>query len=337
MKFYLSIENYDAAHITEGGKIGLDLDSSDIIVDKNMNFVYYLAEKKYISSYNFSILYDSNIFNEYKGKLYIGADPHKILNIAIDKQDLKTAYRAQDEWAFLFNDIFFDDKIIQQGAVAQLYPEFGFISGHANFFNELKKSPRWSEYFNKTKKCHTHSFYIKDFESYEFYRFSSLFTGYYCDKDVDINDITPENITFRSIDLEYDFVLNRNDIWIEKNGYKYFLILSAALEQVDWIFGAPFFKKYQLTFNLDSKQIGVYTNINFNKKEKPEESSNQYIIYICIIAGLVVLSGMLSFFLIRLYVYLPRKKRANELLDDDFEYKTNENQDNKIVPDDENK
>ncbi len=337
MKFYLSIENYDAAHITEGGKIGLDLDSSDIIVDKNMNFVYYLAEKKYISSYNFSILYDSSIFNEYKGKLYIGADPHKILNIAIDKQDLKTAYRAQNEWAFLFNDIFFDDKIIQQGAVAQLYPEFGFISGHANFFNELKKSPRWSEYFNKTKKCHTHSFYIKDFESYEFYRFSSLFTGYYCDKDVDINDITPENITFRSIDLEYDFVLNRNDIWIEKNGYKYFLILSAALEQVDWIFGAPFFKKYQLTFNLDSKQIGVYTNINFNKKEKPEESSNQYIIYICIIAGLVVLSGMLSFFLIRLYVYLPRKKRANELLDDDFEYKTNENQDNKIVPDDENK
>ena len=39
MKFYLSIENYDAAHITEGGKIGLDLDSSDIIVDKNSHLM----------------------------------------------------------------------------------------------------------------------------------------------------------------------------------------------------------------------------------------------------------------------------------------------------------
>ena len=90
-----------------------------------------------------------------------------------------------------------------------------------------------------------------------------------------------------------------------------------------------------MNFNLDSKRIGIYTKVNLDYKEA-NKTDNTFL-FICIISILVVLIGVLLFILIRIYFYKPRKKRANELLDDDFEYKTNENQDNKIVPDDENK
>ena len=61
--------------------------------------------------------------------------------------------------------------------------------------------------------------------------------------------------------------------------------------------------------------------------------------YICIISVLVVLVGVLLFVLIRIYVYKPRKKRANELLDDNYEYREQNKEgegENKIVPSENN-
>jgi hypothetical protein len=53
---------------------------------------------------------------------------------------------------------------------------------------------------------------------------------------------------------------------------------------------------------------------------------------------LIFIVGLLAFFLIRIYINKPRKKRANELLDDNFEYKEGENNENKIIsPEGENK
>ena len=333
--FYLSKENYGYSHITEGGKIGFDLTSHDIKND-TFSLVRYLKKKNLISSYNFSLIYDSDSLDCETGNFSIGALPHEFDKLQYNEDGHKTTYTTTNEWALTFEQILFGNEKIQLQIDAQLYPEFGFIMGNTKFFQILNNSGHWFEYFNITKKCHTYEFQIRDFESYEAYRFSVKYTGYYCDKDVDLDKLIPLNITFRSQYLGYNLTLNNNDVWIEKNGYKYFLILSSKSDEHDWIFGAPFFKKFPTTFNLDSKRIGIYTYINkYERKSEPE--NNLFIIYICIISGLVLLSGVLSFFLIRLYVYLPRKKRANELLDENFEYTPSETKQNEIIPDDENK
>ena len=45
-------------------------------------------------------------------------------------------------------------------------------------------------------------------------RFSFEFTGYYCDKDVNVYDIINENLTFHLNTKPDIFSLNSKDIWI---------------------------------------------------------------------------------------------------------------------------
>ena len=331
MLFYLSKENYAASHITEGGKIGLDFSRHDFKND-SLNFINYLKKKNLISTYYFSIIYDSKELNNDKWHLYIGALLHDINGKRYSNNSLSITSSTSFEWAFTFRHILFGDKIIDTQIESHLYPEFGFISGNEKFFDALNNSGLWSEYFNKNEKCHTYKFQISDFESYYIYRFNFQFTAYYCDKDVDVDKLIPKNITFRDFILGYDLVLNNKDIWIEKNGYKFLLILKYSGTENIWIFGAPFFKKFHMTFNPDLKQLGVYTYVDYNAEEDDNHGGNNLIsVYIIIISVLLILSGVLAFFLIKIYVNHPRKKRANELLDDNFEYKINENAQNEII------
>ena len=220
---------------------------------------------------------------------------------------------------------------------AYFYPEFGFISGSINFFKKLNNSGKWYEYFSSNKKCHSFKFSLDDFESDLIQKFTYDYTAYYCDKDVDVSDIINENITFKSAKIESEFILDIKELWLERNEFKYFLILKCWDYSTNyWVLGKPFFKKYHMVFNIDDKTLGFYKNVNFNYKD---DNLNNYngkkdnsILYISIISGLVVISGVLASFLIKLIKYLPRKKKANELLDDNFEYKEGENQDNLIVP-----
>ena len=168
-----------------------------------------------------------------------------------------------------------------------------------------------------------------------FQRFVYEYTGYYCDKDIDVNNIINESLTFYSHGFGNIFNLKNEDIWLEKNGYKYFMILETLNPENSWIFGKPFFKKYHITFNQDSKTIGVYTNINYNRNNEttvPTNKASKIIILVCIIVGLLIIIGVLAFLLVKFYFRNPRKKRANELIDDNFEYKSSDEVDNRIIP-----
>ena len=66
------------------------------------------------------------------------------------------------------------------------------------------------------------------------------------------------------------------------------MILETLNIDDSWVFGKPFFKKYHITFNQDSKTIGVYTNIIYNKLVTTT-TNNKTIIFVCIIVGLVII------------------------------------------------
>jgi hypothetical protein len=94
-----------------------------------------------------------------------------------------------------------------------------------------------------------------------------------------------------------------------------------------WKLGNIFFEKYPLVFSLDNKAIGYYNQNSENMKNK----TNNKIIYILI--GLVLLLSTILFIGFRRYNILkrliPRKIKANELLDD-YSYNSNNinNEDN---------
>lgn len=337
IQFYLNIESNAFTHITEGGSIGFQ-NFFDNEEDKGSNFVEYLKQLDVISSYYVSILYDSYKFEDDTGKLYIGALPHEINKKQYDEKDLKKIYSKQYfYWEFTIEDLYLGNKSTSIHPDAYFYPEFGFISGIQKFFDILNNTGKWNYYFNISQKCYSFNFRIDDFDNNGLGLFLYEYTAYYCDKDVDINDIFNESIIFSSTDDKIEFNFTMNELWLEKGKYKYFLILNSASNNNIWILGKPFFKKYHLVFNSDSKQIGFYQNVNFDNKNDGSNEKNNTILYVLVIIGLVIIIGVLAFFLIKFYIYSPRKKRANELLDDNYEYTQNENQDNRIIPSEEDK
>ena len=94
---------------------------------------------------------------------------------------------------------------------------------------------------------------------------------YYCKKDQDIiskiKNVFP-NINFESNDLMYNFILDFDDLFIEKNGYIFCLLYfpQVSLDRT-WIMGKPFLKKYLFSINYDEKVISFYNNINDNEEE----------------------------------------------------------------------
>ena len=153
------------------------------------------------------------------------------------------------------------------------------------------------------------------------------------------------NLLFNSKSFEYDFELTNNDLFEQIYSREYFLIIlpKTIKDKTDkdiWYLGSPFYKRYPFTINLDAKTIGFYLDkkeinpkINETKstiaKDKDKENNNSKVKKILIKIGEVLLG--LGLLLIAYYIGMKvkeqRKKRANELKDDNYEYITDDNKD----------
>ena len=78
-----------------------------------------------------------------------------------------------------------------------------------------------------------------------------------------------------SKELDFTFELNYKDLFYQnEDGNNYFLIIFNNVDEEEehsefWSFGEPLIKKYNLIFNPDSKQIGIYAKLNdFDNKEE---------------------------------------------------------------------
>jgi len=153
------------------------------------------------------------------------------------------------------------------------------------------------------------------------------------------------NLIFNSKSFEYDFELTNNDLFEQIYTREYFLIIFPKIikDKTDkdiWLLGAPFYKKYPFTINLVAKTLGFYLNkkeinpkINETKStignDKDMENNNSKIKNIIIKISEVLLGLGLLFlaYYIGMKVKEQRKKRANELKDDNYEYISDDNKD----------
>ena len=137
------------------------------------------------------------------------------------------------------------------------------------------------------------------------------------------------------MDFSEYFILTFNDLFVRKNGYLFFLVIFTNNINLEWNLGTPFLRKYQFVYDYGNKLIGYYHDRYRKEEEERYEGNNidkkmkksKYLVYFRYILLITILSGILvglGFFLGKKFYHI-RKKRANELNDDDYEYKESGN------------
>ena len=151
---------------------------------------------------------------------------------------------------------------------------------------------------------------------------------YYCDKKLTEDFIRNEfpTIYFNVKQFDKTFELTYKDLFREKDGKLYFLIYFDSTNDGSQFFsvGSIFLKKYFFTFNQESKMIGYYNeNLPRGKKTNNNSKSFNYILF-GVVVILIIIFGILGFFVGKFVYDKIRKKRVNEI-DDNFDYNPQQN------------
>ena len=309
--------------------IGLKLDEDGI--KKVKPFPEQLNELKYIQKSNWMIKYKSS---EDDGYFYIG----EILNNEIFPEYNKEDYRKTNavisgsylSWDLLFSQIKHKGINLSGPLQVNLDFNFGLFSVSKEYYNSIKK-----EFFNKYISKGACEELLYDFNSKEKIEdIKSSFNYIVCKKNIKINQFPV--ISFYHMELDYVFELSYEDVFSNYNGKIYFLCINEVNKNEKWVFGKPFFKKYNIIFDHSAKTIGLYVK----KKNKMNWIVIEWIIAIILLFVLI----MLAFTLIRRYRLnhyksFEKKIKVDELNDSFYgEYKKEINfedlkEENKIIDD----
>ena len=273
------------------------------------NFIENLKLKRIINSQVFFFKFDE----EGRGKIIIGSYPHEF----DDNYDAKYLIQSSslemgtsNNWFLKCNYFFYgENKTDIQKQISELSPNKGMI-----ILNLQIEKIIYELFFKKLieeKKCVR----IKVEFSY----------NYICLDDIDIN--TFKNITFRHIGMEYDFILEPKDLFYHYYDRYFFLI---SFKDSFYIYlGKPFFKKFNLIFNQDSKQLAIYSYVEMTNNKRIQKI-NVYIPVILIIIFVI----LVCIFIYVLHSYRLKKIRKNEIIENyDYtpNYTPNKTKDTKLL------
>ena len=229
-------------------------------------------------------------------------------------------------WEISMKEVFYNnvhlgrDKFI----IFEINPLFELIIG-TNEFKEHIIKDYFQEYINKDI-C-----FIEDYINYNFKIISCK------ESKFSINDIKKfPYIYLSNLGLHYNFELKGEELFIKLNNKYYFEIVFPInnLDPERWILGRIFLRKYSVLFSPFNRLIGFYINKEIkNEKEKKEEKEEKklidkinnkndnnknffWYIFIILVAIIFTIMGIL----IGKKIFAMRKKRANELADDYYQY-----------------
>ena len=309
------------------GIIGLEMDN--IICQRIYNIVKHSKSREYINNYKFLLKYK----NIYEGLFIIGAELKDVVENYDDKNNFMTKLSTRVgvyRWGIEITKLIIGEKnhTIDYSIPAEINNDLSFIvSGSQNFphFN----NSFFMEYFNKGICI------INLYDNNPELKISEKYNVIECDKEkFGKNDLIQFPKLYIYIGDYYQnkkFSLDYNDLFTETK-YKFFFNIIFDKNPSSKIkLGKIFLKKYPINFNLDSKMIEIYngyyqedieeSNKNENDIKKNNNANNITVyLYIIIIFFAITITGILGYFLGK-YLNKIRKKRANELIDEDeYEY-----------------
>ena len=306
--------------------------------NEGINLIKELKRIKAINDYSYTFKYVTRT----DGQLIIGNLPHEYYNsVPYDKNEyVKINSNSPNDfnfpWSISFNKIFSGNKDsdiinIQNNVNSIIVPNLGFIIGT----NDYRKII-YENYFKSLIKEGICNISKIDNLNKEFGLKNEIFEIFYCEIKLfedEYKSLFPK-LNFQQNDVNYIFYFSFYDLFVEVQD-KYYFLVSFPEEKYsnnNWYIGIPFLRRYQLVFNYDSKTIGFYndkigenegkqnsnsTEGNADKNAKGN-SSIRLIIEISIIAILVGLI-FVSYFVGK-KINEKRKRRANELANDNYEY-----------------
>ena len=319
LEFYLPIK---LKKIDSGG-IGLLLNT--ISFNSERTFLKTLKNKNLIENYYWSILYLN-----YNISLLVGNIPdevyYKLNNCTNNKYD------SSNENIKVIN------AEIQNGIITMIINIYKFtIYKDKTLYNfeDIKKVELNYHSGGIEAPVSILPIYEKFFEEYilkkecfkgEIFATKNIYY-FYCINEISlINKIKQKFpfIEFYNNETNYNFILEFNDLFYDKNNYIYFLIyFDNSINNKNsnrLIMGRPFVKKYQFSFDPDKKMIFFFNNIQ--KKDNGLNNNQRSFIFIIIIVISTFIFICLIFFLsIKLYLIkrMNRTKKAYEL-EDEYEY-----------------
>ena len=294
------------------GVIGLQV-TRKYSLNENIILIKSLKNIEAIDKLLWSIIYK----NDHEGYLIFGEYPHEYNKSYYNENNLKKTNCIFDTqtsefyWDFIFTDITVGEKKINSERSATYAPQSGVIIGPDEYKNLISD---FFQNFTKNDKCSLNEIEYK----------KSTYLYYECNKDIDINNFEP--IVFVHHEFEQKFILDKNDLFADFGNKKIFLIFFKKENNKKWMLGGPFTKKYFFTFDHDSKMIFYY-----NKLDNGADGNNKIWILYIIISFLGVLSIFLGIYIGKQVFSKKKKKRANELDDNDEEneYKESINDNNR--------
>ena len=299
-------------------------------------FIKHLKDNNVINSYKLTFNY-SLIANE--GYFYIGDYPHEYAPNDFDESQLISTYikpkSSFSQFRIIMDNIYIKINETERIKISYnevyFHIELGLIECPMDYYNYIKNI-FFKEYLNNsicsirtmTKDLNYYNMIIcEDKDTFKIKNFPSLYLYH--------------------SELNKTFILDYNDLFEHKNNKYYFYIIYSTFSGSYWKLGKPFFKKYQITLDLDSKRIIFYNNNNNINNDNSKDNNN----YVFDIKDILLIILCLIFFItIFIFIYLyvtkikkERKKRANELNDDEYEYNgiDNKNSENNQIMEDNNK
>ena len=286
--------------------------------DKENNLIDKLKLNDIINSYYWMINYTS----EFEGNFIIGELPHIFDPSNFKEEELFTAhpfvYTAMSEkWGLRYDEITFNGKNFRPYHECYFEYEYNYIGG----INKLEKE--LDIYFNESILNGT--CFKKDIK----YPYSPHIF-FYCDKDKYIENIKYfPKIEFYHSEINYTFVMDYKDLFIEKHD-KLILLIFFESYGSNWILGKPFLKKYQFLMNQDSKMVGFYIK---KDKESTIDNNNNDNMSITIKIILIII-GIIILFVLGILIskfYFGNKKKRINILDEDYDYTSKEDEINKNI------
>ena len=321
------------------------------------NFLYELKQAKFINKMIWTIKFES----KYNGEFIIGGDLSEYDEDKYPNELYKTTY-FDLQYSIIFDSIYTEHKLSKKITYisdskssnnfrkAYIKINSGVIIGTSEYKNFI--DDKFFNYLIKRRMCQAD--YVDDYLIYSCrIEFNGMTNPRY--PTTNYFDEFPDLI-FKSSNLEYNFLLKGHDLFELISSKYYFLIIfknnKTTTGDDSWYLGHPFYRKYIFSINLDAKTIGFYDKkVNVKKVNKTknnnkinstkilnddddDENKNntndnksmnkilKYFIEIIIAIGIALLA-----YYIGVTVRERRKKRANELKDENYEYMPEQNKD----------
>ena len=260
--------------------------------------------------YNFYEDYEISLLGQFKRKNIINNSKK------IEGFFRENTYNYYNYWNLEFTQIYMKNKdnkrefLDRRGAC--LVPSLNVIKGTYEY-QKIINDTIFSELI-KNHKC---------FEEYNLE--NDIF---YCNNDIEIKNYIKKkflNLIFFDAVIEEEFILTYNDLFIEKGNKIFFLVVfDYSKSLITWIIGKPFLKKYFFSYNYNMKIMTYYKNNISNKEKEDFNNKNNNLILIIIIIFLIIICSILGFLMAKYFYNSKKKNKADELDDDDYQYKSNE-------------